>query len=967
MQDFIFKPYVLIILVQFTWLAGALAQEVPLEYFGTDEGLPEPRIDHLRILKDGTLLIGTSGHPILYDGYEFQIVDRERRHWFINSSYDNIGTIWLINMQGSLYGYDGKRIFDHPVADSMARLANMRKRHISLAFDSSRTAYIGMTGMKYYVKAFQDGSVERVSTDGKYLLNSAFVERRHTATPYFGSTARSNKSDTGFLYIDGQIIEQFDHPLTGRVHYLEKDSLQVVSVGRKLFFLKDGQVSQRDLGHSINALRFDRQNKLWVGHSAGAGFIDFRNSEHFQSVLENRMVTSIAIDYQGHTWIGTTNGLFKALSSSITNYYEGGEKRLSTESATEIVVHKNKLNAIGNNDIFEFKGGEFRSDHAYKGPKSMVLASSINDGFWTLNTYGPHFHGADGSYSSAKIDRVSGMASYSKDSTVWLSRGHRLIQLDKRGETIKSIRLDSVGWGKDMPDDPRVKVIGMDHYNPCISIEMKLFIYEGDSLRKVYYESMGRKLKYISCVKNFGNFTLVGTRIGGLWVLDEDTFYQLGTNNGLVSDNVRDVAAENDSTWWIATNMGIHRVVFNIKKGGFRYKSNLIDKSNGLPTSSTSMVLVHNDTLWISTRDGVSGISLDIYNASAYKLPPTHISWVRVNGLNKSYSAALELKPKENQLSFGFKAVSFQPLNQKKYAYRLLGENENWQTTTDTFIRYTALPAGDFVFEVRTLGEDPTTLSPVKRIAFSISKPYWQRTWFIIVALLLAQLIAGLGVWLANRSKRRRLSLEKNVLTAELKALRAQLNPHFMFNALGAIQGSIMEGSSEEALQNIGKLAHLMRKMLYATRNKRTTLKETLEVLKLYLDLELVRQPGKFSYDIEYDESCKNEMETINIPPSIIQPFVENAVLHGASKANNKGLIKVKFEQFKDYIKCEISDNGPGYYKSQKQKKGQHRSLGMSIVKEQIDLLNMDLESKITLNIEERMGTIVTVMMPVDF
>ena len=969
MQNSILKLFFLFAWIQLIGLAESRAQEVPLEYYGIEEGLPELRIDHLRVLENGTLFIATKGVPSVYDGYEFRNVyheHKENRYWLINSAKGHDGTIWFTDIRCFLFGFDGTKMFLHPVADSMGRLANTKGRHISIAFDSLNTAYIGLNGRGHYVKAFQDGSVERVPTSVAYKANSAYIDGRFTSKPFYGSTPKDNSDSQGHLYIDGEIVKSFEYPLKGRVQYVERSSLKVISVGKSLFFIEGGQLREQHFEQEINTMLFDNHGKLWIGFGAGAGYIDFRNSGHFEPVIVDRMVTSFAIDNEEHLWIGTTNGLYKILSPFITNYFEGSGKPLATESPPVIVTIANKVVVLGQSDFFALNGTRFELTDAYRFPRFPGDIRQGHNGAWTFVTSGIHHINDIKRSSTLPIRGVSGLF-VSNDSTVWFTRGSFLEQIDNKGNLLTSVRTDTISWEVDMPESAYIRMAGIDNGIPCISKNAILFAYKNGRFEMVYREANGKRLLYPNCIENHGPLTLIGTKVSGLWVLHSDTFYHLGIHNGLVSDHIRSVVIENDSTWWLATNKGVQKVTFHLDDKDFRYKAQVVDKTSGLPSSSISSLSLHHDTLWCCTRSGVSSISLDIFNAHAKAPPISKVSWLKVNDRDTFFTHPLELNHHQNQLTFGFKAVTFKPTSRKKYKYRLIGENSEWRTTTDTMISYSSLPAGDFIFEVRTWREGNTSISPPSKVSFSISKPIWRRTWFIATIILLAQLIAGLGVWLMNRSKRRRLSLEKNVLTAELKALRAQLNPHFMFNALGAIQGSVMEGSTDNTLQNIGKLAHLMRKMLYATRNKRTTLKETLEVLKLYLDLELVRQPDKFTYDIEYDQSCEDEMETINIPPSIIQPFVENAVLHGASKADNKGLIKVKFEQFKGYIKCEISDNGPGYYKSQKQKKGQHRSLGMSIVKEQIDLLNMDLESKITLKIEERMGTIVTVMMPVNF
>lgn len=943
------------------------AQQIPMEYYGTEEGLPEPRIDHLRVLEDGTLFIGTNGVPTFYDGYKFQKNIHPERLWLINSAKDHDSTTWFMSLSFGLHSFDGHSISPHPASDSIGRLSKTKGRHISLAFDSLNTAYIGLNSLGYFVKVFQNGGVERVPTAPDYKSNSAFIDSRHTQLPFYGSTPRDNTIKDGYLYMNGELVKIFNHPLSGRVHYAEHDSLKVVSVGKTLLIIKENSVTERHFDHGINTLLFDQYNKLWIGFSRGCGFIDFRNSEHYEQVMSDRMVTSFAIDHEEHFWIGTTNGLYKVLNPFTTNYFEGNGIPLARESHPSIVSLTGRTTVLSHPGQFQFKGTKFEPIEVYTGPHAPSdFVQSVN-GFWSFNGTGLHHTRNDGGSSFFPTPPLSGIAC-KKDSTVWYSRGFFIEQIDENGRLLKSINTDSMDWGKEIPHKARIRLIGVENGNPCIIKHTALFTYKEGKFDKIFHESNGKKLLYPTSIQDLGEFTAIGTKNSGLWILHLDTFYHLSTHNGLTSNRAQNVSQENDSTWWVATNGGIHRISFSIENGTFKFTSRVVNKASGLPTSSIYNLSLNNDTLWMSTRSGVSSISLDIFNAHLSRLPSPHISWLKVNGKDTAYSTPLELKHHQNQISFGFKAVTFRSASQKKYDYRLVGETETWQSTTDTQMTYSSLPAGDFVFEVRTQGEgDAKAVSRTAQVAFSISPPFWRRTWFIAVTILLAQLVAALVVWLVNRSKRQRLLLEKNVLTSELKALRAQLNPHFMFNALGAIQGSIIEGSNQDALQNIGKLAHLMRKMLYVTRNKRTTLKETVEVLQLYLDLELARQPDKFTYQIQCDEACMEEMETLNVPPSIIQPFVENAVLHGASKAEGAGMVKVQFEQTTDYIKCQIADNGPGYYQSQGAKKSDHRPLGLTIIQEQIDLLNMDLASKITLTIEEEQGTVVTVMMPLDF
>ena len=937
-----------------------------------DEGLPSSRLDHLRVLENGELFIASYGTPCFYDGYTINTNSFKGWSWIWFSAVDANGTVWFVGSNGALMKLKGHRLHVHPANEAIRPYCKSMNQN-SLAFDQHNVAYMGFSQESFYLKIFPDGTVEKVLLNDKIPPNSIYVESAKTLQPFFGSSPRDKDSDQYGLYIDG--IKRYTG--TGRSPHRVKlstnDSMMAISCDKRLYAIESDTVKKMELASPINAVLLDSKSRIWVGHRQGVQRISKRFELEESTVLEKRFTTSICQDLEGTMWFATTNGLFKLRSDYITNYSIGTDDEVS-EQSIPILKSESGPVFLSAQGVFTLENGRLEEQKAISYRSWSRTSFCLRDDIWTLN------------YTSTELIRISkdgkrevvmntqksnsriSSAQPDESGNIWLCNSPFLIRINQelQIDTIDSTILKNHNT---LPYTLIPKVVSEKEI--YLTIKGKLVRYNAvnkqlDSI-SVSDDRGKRVVKNVLTMESKKGVVFAGAINDGLWIVTEDSSYQITTKDGLLSEHFTGFYHENDSVLWVATMRGLHRFSYSLQNKELHYKIRPFTQEDGLPTSEINPMQGFQDRLWLCTRFGASSVSLSAFNQRNRYLAPAQISWLQVNARDTTHTQPLELKHHQNQLTFGFKAISFKPENQKKYFYRLLGENETWQSTTDTMVTYSSLPPGDFVFEVRTKGDGYADATISSKVTFSISKPFWQKTWFILSIILLAQLIAGLLVWLANRSKRRRLSLEKNVLTAELKALRAQLNPHFMFNALGAIQGSIMDGSTTDALQNIGKLAHLMRKMLYATRNKRTTLKEAVDVLRLYLDLELVRQPDKFTYDIEYDQSCEDEMETINIPPSIIQPFVENAVLHGASKADNKGLIKVKFEQFKDYIKCEISDNGPGYYKSQKQKKGQHRSLGLSIVREQIDLLNMDLESKITLKIEERMGTIVTVMMPVDF
>jgi sensor histidine kinase YesM len=187
------------------------------------------------------------------------------------------------------------------------------------------------------------------------------------------------------------------------------------------------------------------------------------------------------------------------------------------------------------------------------------------------------------------------------------------------------------------------------------------------------------------------------------------------------------------------------------------------------------------------------------------------------------------------------------------------------------------------------------------------------------------------GLWVSTRRKakeaQRRTELEQ-------KALRAQMNPHFIFNSLGAIQEMYMSGDTDLANNYLGDFGKLLRKILENSGKETTTLKEEMEMLRLYLGLEKERNSGMIEYAIEMDERL--DLSGTRIPPMIIQPFVENAIWHGILPSRRKGKITIRIKPTANAQKliCEIEDNGVGIDQSPKQK--ERASMGIHITEQRL-------------------------------
>jgi len=214
---------------------------------------------------------------------------------------------------------------------------------------------------------------------------------------------------------------------------------------------------------------------------------------------------------------------------------------------------------------------------------------------------------------------------------------------------------------------------------------------------------------------------------------------------------------------------------------------------------------------------------------------------------------------------------------------------------------------------------------------------------------------------------------KRKVLISELHALRSQMNPHFIFNTLSSIQSFITQNSSKDAVFYLSKFSKLMRGILENTKKQKVTIKDEIEILELYMDLEKLRLDNKFNYEIIVDEEIDVQFE--QIPPMLIQPYVENAIWHGISPKTGTGVIIITFKLEKEnLLKCVIEDDGIGRKKSLVMSKEPRKktSLGMSITKERLEIINSLKNSKLSIHIidleknNSPTGTKIELFIPLD-
>ena len=305
----------------------------------------------------------------------------------------------------------------------------------------------------------------------------------------------------------------------------------------------------------------------------------------------------------------------------------------------------------------------------------------------------------------------------------------------------------------------------------------------------------------------------------------------------------------------------------------------------------------------------------------------------------------IKLSYQENFFTIDFS--SFTPLPDKsiEYQYRLKGYDKDWVNSGNrNFATYTGVPGGFYPFEVKAKFKGGNWSEPAV-LGVDIKPPFWETWWFRGIGIVLA--VAGIILVMKLREQRLikeekiRGEFRERLTTSEMKALRSQMNPHFLYNSLNAIRLFVLQNDSDNAEKYLVKFARLMRLILDNSRQEWVTLASELDQLHLYIELEQLRFNNGFDFSIETDSSLRRE--DIAIPPMIIQPYIENAILHGIAHKKEKGHILISLKPVNSHLECVVEDDGIGREQAallKSKRIASHNSVGLKVTEERLQLIS---------------------------
>jgi ligand-binding sensor domain-containing protein len=426
--------------------------------------------------------------------------------------------------------------------------------------------------------------------------------------------------------------------------------------------------------------------------------------------------------------------------------------------------------------------------------------------------------------------------------------------------------------------------------------------------------------------------------------------------DGLQSDAVHGITGDKQNRLWVASNMGIDILQLN-KQGNYEvFNYAKADELNLAECDLEKLTTDAKGNVWLSSPDKV--IKFDPRNISLYKYSPQIIiekvtlafgetNWSKLaDSLYGYYRLPYDpvLKYNQNSLGIFFNANDLSTSNSaSEYSYKLFPLNTSWSFPVKTkSVSFAQLPPGKYRFFVRAKDLASPWSSPAV-FSFTIKPPFWAAWWFrLVVIAIVASVISSI---FASRIKkiRHEAFIQNQLRDLEMKALKAQMNPHFIYNALNSIQALVANNKKTESIHYIGSFSRLLRQVLDNSDNNVISLDKELETIDLYIQLEALRLDMQLQHKKIIAENVVTEFE--KVPPLILQPFVENALWHGLSREGGEKKITITISIENGWLICDITDNGIGRAKAQQLKSASvamHQPKAVAITKKRLIDFNED-------------------------
>lgn len=945
--------YVLLLLLCCVSLLQAQRPMPPFTQFTTRQGLPSTEVYHV-LEQNGRLWMATDHGLAVYNGYEFTTISSAQGlpdNTILKLFLDDHNVLWLQTFSGELFTLQQGQI--KPYA--------YNHRILSLTRGSIPQSFCVKADGTVLMSALQPGAFQ-ISPDGRDSLLFAFKKNEPLARLYvheaisghFIVSGNWNDENANSASLTIRAREQVTFNLSlpsgvrGRVSAcrLNNESI-LLAVGAQVYSFHNRELKPVfSLTADVIALKADGEGMAWAMTRSGLYHFDPGGMRPPEGPwMANEYLSSACRDREGGWWFTTITGGVYYVSNLRVRYLVPDPQRykppfcIGLYGDTLLAGTWNgkimKVGSWGCQPFYSFTDSAYiRSVSGTVDPPAVYVgrdkAGFIRDGRFTplgmkrsLSLSGKFLFLPGGGFMNA-----TGTAIYypQHDSVLTVSLRSKVLCMQPLSD-------DSILTGT---------------YNGLFVIKpSRLQVSEADTVFRD---------KRVDAIIRVRDQLVLAVRGYGLYIGYPGHWRVISSREGLVSDILHSLCTY-DNNIWCASNQGVSKVELS-SQSPLEFSISNAGLAEGLPETGIGDMLILRDTVWLNGSTGIIWFPASEHFRN--QVPPLlHLTEVRVNDRIMAEVAIKHLNPDLNNISIRFEGISMRTRGKVLYRCRLISDRDTFVSDTyNRYIDFIALPPGNYTLNVQAFNNSGTPSANTLSVNFNIAAPWWLRPW---VWAVMALLLLGCGFMLfrmrVNRIRMReeqKAEFNRQLAGLEMKALRSQMNPHFIFNAINSIQDYVLKKDTPAAQRYLTKFARLVRLILDNSVEGEVLLADELKATELYVEFEQQRFGDKFRF--VSDKGPEVEADELLIPSMILQPYLENAIRHGISHSQRPCILRLHLHQDEKFLYIVIEDDGIGRAAAagwNAEHSAGHTSHGTSITSGRVEAYNQIHHTQITVTTDD--------------
>jgi len=940
------------------------------------EGLPASNIYDMLNDANGYVWFASDNGVIRYDGFEFTHYTTEQGLPF-NSTLimyeDYKGRIWFLSYSGELSYFENDRITVYPCNDSI-------KKH----FEDNYIDRLTVDSLEQIWFSPRQGGIFMLDSLCRLTTINPIPRKDSPAALFFydmgddhfiapvNPPGEMDHNHPELFALENKYFIPFKYGTRAFIRkYLKiSDHNYLVSYGNHVYHIQDQKIIiSRVMEQPVTCLTLDDKGNIWVSMEYGGGIDMFPGGnldtipKHF---FEGYTITRIMQDREKNFWFSTTgDGVFFTPNMHF-NIFPVQDK-MGMNVITLSLQNDNIYFSSSKKGLFkaDIKRGKLFNIRQLKYPGIINWIPDIlpeDDGsLWVSNSL-HSFYNPQG--QPVKIEGMEGVFQTA-------AKYGNSIYLGGKGLAI--IRDRQVKYDSRSFFETRVYALTKDAIQDDIYLATLygLYKFDNDTILPLLHDK--RLTSRINALASWNDFILIGSGSEGLLIMKNDSIlYQLNSKYLLSGNTVREILIYNDSTVWLGMNNGLNRLVIK-GNDSLQFTTDWISLDDGLPTLEIHAMESKDGFIWLATDLGL--VSFEEKQIRPSSIPPLlKIIKIANNGIAIPLADSILLESGRNDLRIHFKGISFKGPESIKYRYRLFPYNTDIIYSNNPYADFPNLPPGKYRFFVNARYVNGSWGDPL-HIDITVETPFTETALFVLLLSLLLILIIFAIIRIIVRYFKKREETRKTLLRLEQKYLRSQLNPHFIFNTLMAIQGIIYQQGPKIAAKYLANFAKLIRYITSITDKEWVVLENEIIFIRNYFELQKLRFGYKFDYNIQVQSGI--QPEKLLIPPMMAQPFLENAIEHGLQNKTDKGNVNVEIKNTEQCLQIIITDDGIGREKAsllRNKEKSRDDFSSTQVITERIKLLNQVQRDTINLEIKDLYdnsgnpaGTMVIISLPLIF